>query len=334
MNFLIILFVFNIIVVYYFDQISNRINLYDVPDNIRKIHKNKTSCIGGFFIFFNLLIFFLFKIFNEISYFAFEFFSFFNFLLFFLLICAFFIIGFVDDKFSINPFIKLILFLILVIFLIFFDKSIVIEKLVFSFSPQIIYLGTWSIPFSILCVLLFINAFNMFDGLNLQAGIYSFFIFSIFYLKGFSPEMVLIILLSILFFLFLNFKTKCFFGDNGTLLVSFIISYFFLKISNTSYFFYADDIFLIMMVPGIDMFRLFILRLRKLRNPFSPDKNHIHHILLEQYGYPKCICILFSITLLPFICNLFLKNSLIIIFLDLILYFYFIFFKKNKLKNF
>ena len=37
-----------------------------------------------------------------------------------------------------------------------------------------------------------------------------------------------------------------------------------------------------MMVPGVDMFRLFLMRILSKKNPFSPDRNHIHHLLLNK----------------------------------------------------
>ena len=83
--------------------------------------------------------------------------------------------------------------------------------------------------FSVLCFLLFINAFNMFDGINLQSAIYSVFLFLIFLLKGIFIEISLVLLIVLFFFAYLNFKNKCFMGDNGTLLISFILSYFFIK---------------------------------------------------------------------------------------------------------
>ena len=42
-----------------------------------------------------------------------------------------------------------------------------------------------------------------------------------------------------------------------------------------------------MMVPGIDMFRLFILRLYNKKIPFSPDREHVHHLLLNKFSNLK-----------------------------------------------
>ena len=37
-----------------------------------------------------------------------------------------------------------------------------------------------------------------------------------------------------------------------------------------------------MAFPGIDMLRLFFIRLKKGYSPFLADKNHIHHKLLKN----------------------------------------------------
>ena len=45
---------------------------------------------------------------------------------------------------------------------------------------------------------------------------------------------------------------------------------------------YTEEIFLIMMLPGIDMLRLFIIRITNKKNPFKPDKHHLHHLLSNK----------------------------------------------------
>jgi hypothetical protein len=38
-----------------------------------------------------------------------------------------------------------------------------------------------------------------------------------------------------------------------------------------------------MLVPGIDMFRLFMVRIFKNKNPFTADESHIHHVLFRIF---------------------------------------------------
>ena len=49
-----------------------------------------------------------------------------------------------------------------------------------------------------------------------------------------------------------------FLGDSGTILLGFVISYFFIKSYNLGFKIYSDEIFLIMMIPGFELVRLAI----------------------------------------------------------------------------
>jgi hypothetical protein len=90
-------------------------------------------------------------------------------------------------------------------------------------------------------------------------------------------------------------------GDGGVYLLSFIISYIFIKSYNKNLFM-ADEIFFIMLFPGVDMFRVFLLRLINGKNPFKPDRNHFHHLLLNYFSSRNVFLIIFvSILLLIFL---------------------------------
>ena len=87
-----------------------------------------------------------------------------------------------------------------------------------------IYISSFNVRFNIfsinffittLSILLFINASNMFDGIDGQSGIYFLTIFTFLSLiTGFNTEN-LIIIVSIFLFLILNLKKKLFLGDSG-----------------------------------------------------------------------------------------------------------------------
>ena len=83
---------------------------------------------------------------------------------------------------------------------------------------------------------------------------------------------------------------------------------------------YADQIFLLMMIPGIDMLRLFIKRLMLRKNPFSGDKNHLHHILLKKFNQTTVFQILFVIKVLIFFAVFFNINSIYIFVVALLIY--------------
>jgi UDP-N-acetylmuramyl pentapeptide phosphotransferase/UDP-N-acetylglucosamine-1-phosphate transferase len=298
MNLKLILFFLsvNIFILYYFKKISQFINIFDYPDSIRKFHKNRVALIGGHLILFNLIILFILNlIFKEylLSDFLSKEKNIFFIISFFLL----FILGTLDDKFSISANRKLIISFIIISTFLYLDNHSVLKEIRFSFLDKIIYLKDYSFFFTLLCVLLFINAFNMFDGINLQSGLYALIMLLYLLFINFNEKFYYILIISLFFFLFLNYKNKAFLGDAGTYLISFILSYCFIQNYNSSKILYADQIFFIMLFPGLDLLRLTILRIFHKRHPFSADRYHIHHLLLVRFGYGKTILIIFLITL-------------------------------------
>ena len=132
--------------------------------------------------------------------------------------------------------------------------------------------------------MIFSNAFNMLDGINLQVGIYTVAVLILFLIKiGFSYDLIIIIL-SMLTYLFLNYKGKTFLGDSGTYFISYIISIIFIKSYNSDKLFLCDEIFMIMILPGLELIRLFLIRGIKKKNPLMPDRQHVHHLLQDKFA--------------------------------------------------
>ena len=329
-NLYIFLLLFNLIFVFYFINISQYINLFDKPDQLRKFHKKKIANIGGLLIYLNLLFFFIYFIFNN------NYFDSHNFVLnrneiynFFIFSSFFFIIGFLDDKYILSPNLKLLLFAFVIGCLLFIEKNILITEIKFSFLHQTINISKISFLFTSASFLLFINAFNMFDGINLQSALYSLFLLLIFLIIGFATELIIILIFSLLFFTYLNFKNRCFLGDNGSLIIGFFLSFLFIKSYNANFIIYADQIFLLMMIPGIDLLRLAITRIYNGKHPFRGDRDHFHHNILEKYGHNKTILIILLIIVIPNIVSITFGGSLYLILLTGILYFVLLFFIKK-----
>ncbi len=315
--------ILNFTILIFFSKLIAFINIYDIP-NIRKIHKKKTPLIGGFIVLLNFILFYITNTLGFIS----------NSLeqtvllgnlnnLFFFSILIY-LLGFFDDKYDLNPNLKLLVLTILISIFIFFDESLLIKNLNFSFLNKEIGVGNFSYVLTVLCYLLFINACNMFDGINLQSGIYFLiFVITLSILGNFSI-LNIVLIISLLAFLFLNYNGRTFMGDGGVYLISFILGYLSIKTYNLDLINDVDTIFLIMMIPGIDMLRMFIIRVIKKKNPFRPDKNHLHHLLLTKFKYFKTIIIINLMIITPiFICFTGVSNILNII-LFIIIYSYLI----------
>lgn len=310
---------FNILFILNYKIIAKTINTYDYPDLKRKIHKKVTPILGGTIIVLSILILNIFLILKKDLgeiYFRDKLYL----LSFFLPCYIFYIIGLIDDKFSINPYLKFALSTLTIVIVINLDSSLIINELKI-FKNHSIVLGKFSLFFTILCFLLFINALNLFDGINLQVGLYSIFVIIFLITKNDFGHISSIIIISLIFYLILNFNNKSFLGDSGTLLLAFIIAYLTIKTYNYKQTIDCGKIFILMFFPGIDMFRLFIVRLIRKKNPFYPDKNHIHHILSAKYGFKKATFMIQGSILLSLLLNYYFFKTFILIFLMFIIYF-------------
>lgn len=321
---------FNFIFSYFFDAISKKLKFYDYPDKTRKLHKKPISILGGGILFLSFTIIFIYEIFFNNNLIKLNFFSG-NIIIFYLFFSAIFFIYLFDDIKSINPNLKLLLLTVLIFLYLILDSNLVLSTLRVKFLTQTIFLDDFSLFFTVLCFVLFINAFNMFDGINLQAGSYSLFLFIIFFI--FTKNFIfLYLIIPLIFFLILNYFNKCFLGNSGAALLAFIISVMCIKLHNIHKF-YVEDIFLLMCIPGYDLLRLAIVRLFKRKHPFYPDRNHLHHLILDTYGYKKAYLLIFFFILIINFLNLLNQfSSILLILLSIVIYLSIIFYlKKIKL---
>ena len=314
--------------------IANKINLFDHPDNNRKIHLKKTAITGGVFIFINLIILFMIlKIdFFQLSDVFFQ--SKRELVSFSLLISSSFIIGLYDDKYNLNPLSKLILYAFFILICLLIDENLIIKELIFYNFDHPIQLHNLAIPFTLLAVLLFINALNMFDGIDLQVSVYIFFLF-IYFIFKFDNQFLILLLPVLIFVIYSNYKKKLFIGDSGSNILAVLISFLIIKEYNRSFAkLYCEEIFLLMLIPGIDMFRLFIIRIIKGKNPFQSDNQHLHHLYLNIFPQNYTIFIIQLHIFLPIlIFNLFNSTIIIILIVSIIIYLINIFYFKLVLKN-
>jgi UDP-GlcNAc:undecaprenyl-phosphate GlcNAc-1-phosphate transferase len=315
----------------YYKKIAQIINVYDYPLNKRKIHKIKTPLIGGVFLLINI-------IFINILYFIFNDFYFNDlnkifggydkYILFLFSSSIIFLIGFVDDKKNLNANLKFFLFILITTFSVHLDQNLLLETIVIKSWNININLLKLSIFFTVICFLLFINAANMYDGVNLQSGPYFFVVYSYFlYQFGFN-SFFLMILIVLSIFCLLNVKGKIFFGNSGIYLISFITSYIMIKQYNNLGLISIEEIFLIMCIPGYDMLRLFVSRLYKIRSPFSSDRNHIHHVILKTRSIHFTQVFLFILNFIPIFLGSIMGYNYAIILSFFVYTIFFYFFKK------
>ena len=321
--------IINFLLVLFNKQIAKLINLFDYPDNQRKFHKSIVPLTGGIIVIINTCLILTITLFdNQLNTETVFFETNKDLKIFLISTIIFFFIGFLDDKYNISATKRFLLILILLFPIIFLSDNLIINQVKFSFTDSTYIIPEYfSIIWTILCFLLFINAINMFDGINYQVALYFIYLSLFFIFNNYFNVFFISMLIGLFCFLNLNHKNKSFLGDSGTYLLAFIFGYFFIKLYNQSTSIKVDHIVLFMIIPGIDLMRLFTKRIFHGKNPFISDRDHIHHILLEKFSLIKTNLIIQSLIIVPSVLGNYLGFTLGFLIIQLIIYFYLVQFR-------
>ena len=327
---LIITIITNLLILYYLNKIVKIINLNDISDNNLKHHKGSIPLVGGSIIIFNIFFLFLLDLYIDSGFFNF-FLNKKNTFIFLAILSIFYLLGFYDDKNNLNPIKNFIISIILSTIYIILNKNLLIKNFSLSFYDYKIFLENYAIFFTLFCIIILINALNFYDGINGQSLI--FFLLTFFYLlfKTQRIEFYIFLIIILFFILFFNFKNKLFLGDNGIFVLTIILATSLLYEHNVyKNITFADEIFLLLFLPGLDLLRMTFTRLSKGKNPFYGDRNHIHHLLIKRYSLRNTNLILAIMAGLPLFFFYILQfNFFIVISIFLIIYFLIIL----KIKN-
>ena len=248
--FFIILFL-NVVLINYRIKIARYLKIIDLP-NKRKIHKEPTPLIGGLGYFLTLLILLFYNLsINEINL---E-----KFISLIFIYFIFFFVGLFDDIKTLSAKLRSFLIITSVVILLIFDSEFVITNLNFKSINSIENLNYLSILFTLFCIFALYNALNFIDGYNGSAT--SIILFWSIYLFIKNPNIIylIIILISVLIFLY-NLSGRIFLGNSGTSLISIFFALSVINEHNNNIL-YADEILLILLFPGLDMIRVTTQRL-------------------------------------------------------------------------
>ena len=199
-----------------------------------------------------------------------------------------FFVGIKDDIVSVSPFKKFFVQVLATGIVIFIG-----DIRITSFQG---FLGFYELPmglsyaFTALVIIGITNAINLIDGLDGLAGSLTVLVCSVFgfyfYFSGVSGsssyvDIAFCLVGGVVGFLKYNIrKAIIFMGDTGSLVCGFIISILAIKFIEFKIVSAAPATAVaIMIIPIVDTLRVFSIRILAGRSPFSPDKNHIHHIL-------------------------------------------------------
>ena len=271
-------------------SIAIKLNLSDTPDD-RSSHTAPVPTFGGviFYVSYIVILFFAQNLdVNHVS------------VTLLASISVLFFTGLLDDFRNLSPKIKF-LFQIIGVAILMFQPDFRIVSLHG-------FLGVYEIPMAIsvagsmFFLLALINAFNLIDGIDGLSGItgiiiasfYSFMLFNLGYYFYLSISLATIG--TLLAFLRFNFsiKRKIFMGDTGSLVIGLVLGLLTLKLmdvedaANNSLSFNRSQLPLflagVLFIPTLDTIRVMLLRFTRGVSMFKPDRNHIHHILID-FGF-------------------------------------------------
>jgi UDP-GlcNAc:undecaprenyl-phosphate GlcNAc-1-phosphate transferase len=283
-------------------RISHKFRWYDKQDK-RKIHTGLIPRLGGVGIFSSLVItcvlVSIIAFLNSGKTFEYLIDPRYIFLLVGVVIIH--VLGLVDDFRSQKPLVKLF-------FQIIAASCVVFGGFVFKEIP-IPYFGTLSLgvlgyPFSILWIIAITNAMNLVDGMDgLAGGITAFASISMGIISLIQGQVVTAIIAFSLFgssagFLLFNLPpAKIFMGDSGSLVAGFILAVLpLMGISAAASFATVLVPVTLLLIPIVDTLAAIVRRVKEGRTILSPDREHIHHKLLDMgLSEKKIIALIYSV---------------------------------------
>lgn len=272
------------------------IGAVDVPKDNRRMHKKPIPLIGGLAIFFGFLAAVL--IFAEIDRTMVS-----------ILIGALILItlGILDDVFALKASIKIVVQIFTALIPVLYG-GLRIETLsnfnIMSSEPYT-YLGFLSIPITVIWIVGLTNAVNFIDGLDgLAAGVSSLAAVSLLVISCMlgSPYVAIVMAAlsgAIIGFLPYNLNpAKIFMGDTGSTFLGYILATMSIQGLFKMYAVVSFAVpFLILGLPIFDMVCAVGRRILSGRSPWSADREHVHHKLIDMgFNQKQAVAILYSLS--------------------------------------
>ena len=270
-------------------NLSIKLNFSEASNN-RSSHQGKVASFGGVAFFLSYIFILFFAETLDTSHVS---------LTLLTSVTIMFFTGLLDDMSDLSPKVK------------FFAQIIAVSFLMTEPDFRLLslhgFMGIYEIPLyisvfgSMFFLLGLINAFNLIDGIDGLTGITGIIVASfysyMFYELGYYYYLTISLatIATLLAFLRFNFsrKRKIFMGDTGSLVIGLVLGLLTFKLLALNTGAYASlsfnrqqlPLFLIgvLFVPLLDTLRVMSLRALRGVSMFKPDRNHIHHIIID-YG--------------------------------------------------
>ncbi|MBI5857657.1 MAG: undecaprenyl/decaprenyl-phosphate alpha-N-acetylglucosaminyl 1-phosphate transferase [Sphingobacteriales bacterium] len=267
-------------------QVAEQKHLYDIPDE-RKVHTRLVAPLGGVGIFSGFLLASLLSVQGYLNP---------EFQYFFAAAIVIFFLGLKDDLMILSATKKFIGQIIAASILIHLG-GIRLDSMHGLFGFDHVSEG-FGLALSYLTIVVVINSFNLIDGVDGLAaslGVLTMLVFGIYFLAVNQQAYALMSFAMAgslgAFMIFNHHPAKIFMGDSGSLMIGLVNAILVIKFINIAGTPEAAAVplessvaigFAILIVPLLDTLRVFSVRIINGRSPFTPDRNHVHHLLLDN----------------------------------------------------
>ncbi|CAG0939178.1 UDP-GlcNAc:undecaprenyl-phosphate/decaprenyl-phosphate GlcNAc-1-phosphate transferase [Gammaproteobacteria bacterium] len=266
--------------------VAMSVGLVDVPD-ARKSHQGPIPLVGGLAIFASVLAASLVPGLTGLSIAAPEDLSF---VVAGLILVG---VGLVDDFIELSPASRFLAQALATLAMVYGARVVLADLGAMTPSGAMLELGLAAMPFTLFATVGVINALNMCDGLDGLSGSQA-----LVSLAGFGLALVLwgpdgnagllmVMAGGIVGFLLFNLRlpgrarASIFLGDAGSMFLGFALTWFAISLSQGPDRVIKPAAALwFIMVPVMDAVAMMLRRVVRGRSPFSPDREHLHHIFL------------------------------------------------------
>jgi UDP-N-acetylmuramyl pentapeptide phosphotransferase/UDP-N-acetylglucosamine-1-phosphate transferase len=266
-------------------KVAKEKKLYDLPD-ARKLHTKPIASLGGVGIFIGFFMAVFLTVNHQLNP---------EFRFFFAAALVIFFLGLKDDILILSPKKKFLGQLAAAAIIIHLGGVRIDSMHGFMDLGTLPTLVSYALSY--VTIIVVVNAYNLIDGVDGLAGslgVLTTVAFGGYFLVAGLPVYALLAFAmtgSLLAFLRFNFHpARIFMGDSGSLLLGLVNALLVIKFINVAdsaaVAWHLDSVvaigFSILIVPLLDTLRVFSMRISNRRSPFSPDRNHIHHLLLDR----------------------------------------------------
>ena len=201
------------------------------------------------------------------------------------------IVGTMDDRFHLPASIRMTSQVVAVLLMV-YGAGLQLSDIGDPFGTGIISMGPFTLIFTMLVTLTMINAYNLVDGADGLAGTLTLIaLLSVVLVSGVhhpSAAAALAVSGAIVGFLLFNFPTpwnrrvRSFMGDAGSTLLGFTVVWITLGVSQGEARVISPVHCLwFAAIPIFDCLTCFVRRAMKGKSPFSPGRDHFHHMLFR-----------------------------------------------------